>query len=349
MTAMRDGTPPEPLAARAARYQPLVLAEMRATIGDGDGDLFRWLRYHLGWEALGAHAPSGGTGKLLRPLAVLLATELCGGTVEAALPAAAAVELVHAFSLLHDDIEDRSATRRGRPALWALTGEPQAINAGDGMFTLARLALHRLAEAGVAPIRTLEAMREIDGACLQLVEGQFLDMSFEGRRDVSAEAYLQMVGGKTAAMFAASFAVGALLAGAPGERVSAYRAFGHHLGVAFQAVDDVLGIWGESAVTGKPTGDDLLARKMTYPVVAAIASGGDAARALHEVYGAPIQPSDLDRVQALVEAGGGRAATEALAERETAAAYAALTRNGVDARSFDLLTAYGHSLVVRVA
>lgn len=339
----------ESLEARALRYRSPVLAEMRAVLGDGDMELVRWLRYHLGWESLGTDAPAGGTGKLLRPVAVLLATELCGGPVEAALPAAAAVELIHSFSLLHDDIEDRSATRRNRPALWTLTGEPQAINAGDAMFTLARLALHRLPAAGADSRRTLEAMRELDEACLRLVKGQFLDMSFEGRQDVSADAYLQMVGGKTAALFAASFAVGALLAGADGETVAAYRAFGHHLGVAFQAVDDVLGIWGDPVETGKPVGDDLLGRKMTYPVIAAIAAGGAPGRALHEVYALPVTAETLGQVQALVDEGGGRAATEALAAREIAAAHAALARGGVSQEASGLLAAYGHLLVARVA
>ena len=186
------------LEVRAARFRPLVQREMRAVIGDEPDGLHAWMRYHLGWEDATGRAVEASPGKMLRSTAVLLAAEVLGGSAEVAAPAAAAVDLVHNFSLLHDDIEDDSATRRGRATVWTFAGVPQAINTGDGMFTLARLAMHRLPEAGAEERRVVEAMRELDEACLRLVEGQYLDMAFERRGDVTLAEYVTMAAGKTA-------------------------------------------------------------------------------------------------------------------------------------------------------
>lgn len=340
-------TIPPTMAGRLARYRPPIDAEMRAVVGEGQSDLFRWFRYHLGWEGADGASVEAGS-KLLRPCAVLLTCELCGGDTERALPAAAAVELVHAFSLLHDDIEDGSDRRRGRPALWAMVGAPQAINAGDGVFTLARLAMHRLPAAGVEEPVALEAMRELDEACLRLVEGQYLDLLLETEDEVSAEQYLVMATGKTAALFAGSFALGALVGGAPGDTVAAFRAFGHHLGIAFQAVDDILGIWGDSAVTGKPVGDDLASRKMSYPVIAALHEGGAASAALADAYGGATA-IDTGRVTALVAEAGGRDAAERLAREELAAGLEALRQAGVPAEALAVCEAFSELTVDRVA
>ena len=317
---------------RAGRYRPLVIDEMRAVVGDSGADLFAWMRYHLGWEeADGQPSAHASGGKMLRPVALLLAAELVGGSAEEALPAAAAVELVHNFSLLHDDVEDESHRRRDRAALWTLTGTAQAINTGDGMFTLARLAMHRLFDRGVEERRAIEAIRELDEACLRLVEGQYLDLLFEARQVVTRDEYLAMASGKTAAMFAAPFAIGALLGGADGRTVSALREFGRRVGLAFQAVDDVLGIWGDPAVTGKPVGDDLRSRKMTYPVIVALESGGDEASRLARAYVERGQPGeDVTPIAELVERLRGRAETEALAAEQEQAALSALEAGGLE-------------------
>jgi geranylgeranyl diphosphate synthase type I len=319
----------ETLAARTDRYRPLVVAEMREVIGDGAAGLFAWMRYHLGWEDEAGQPVEARSGKLLRPTALLMAAELVGGSVTEAVPAAAAVELVHNFSLLHDDIEDQSLTRHGRATVWSFAGPAQAINTGDGMFTLAHLAMHRLA---VDERRMIEAMRELDETCLRLVEGQYLDISFETRQEVTRDEYIAMTGGKTAAMFAAPFAIGALLGGANGDRVSAFRDFGRHIGLAFQAVDDLLGIWGDSELTGKPAGDDLLSRKMTLPVVAALEADDDAVAELAKAYAVPATANeDIAALAELVARLGGRSATEAFAEEQVQAGLAALSAAGLDA------------------
>ena len=331
---------------RGERYAPLVQREMRAVVGDAPEAMYGWMRYHLGWEDRNGRAVAASPGKMLRPLALLLATELCGGRVEQAVPAAAAVELVHNFSLLHDDVEDRSDTRRGRDTVWTFAGVAHAINAGDGMFTLAHLAMYRLAGLGVDSARMVAASRELHQACLRLVEGQYRDISFEERSDVTLEEYLQMAQGKTAAMFAAPFAIGALLAGASAPVVDAYREFGRRVGLAFQAVDDVLGIWGDPAVTGKPVGDDLASRKMTYPVIVAM-SGPDGERLRAAYADRSVSSADVPALRALVEAADARAITEQMAVREEQAALAALREAGVEESATILCAEFARTLVGR--
>lgn len=337
------------LAERAAGYRPAIQREMREAVGSRPDGLYAWMRYHLGWEDQAGQPVEASPGKLMRPVAVLLATELFGGVVAHALPAAAAIELVHNFSLLHDDVEDASEFRRGRQNLWVFAGAPQAINTGDGMFVVARLAEYRMLAAGASAERVLAVMREIDDACLRLVEGQYLDMSFETRPDVTLDEYLTMAQGKTAAMFAAPFAAGAILAGASEAAVAAVREYGRHVGLAFQMVDDVLGIWGDPAVTGKPVGDDLSARKMTYPVIEALQSSEEAGGLLREAYAAP--PSSGDPIEAMgrwVEATGARAATETKARAEMQLAMEALTGAGLSAEALGILAEYAEAAVGRV-
>jgi len=338
------------LAERAAEYRPAVQREMREAVGSNPGVLYAWMRYHLGWEDQGGSPVQASPGKLMRPVAVLLATELLGGDVAHALPAASAIELVHNFSLLHDDVEDASEFRRGRQNLWVFAGAPQAINTGDGMFVVARLAQYRMLAAGAPPERVLAVMREIDDACMRLVEGQYLDMSFETRADVTLDEYLAMSAGKTAAMFAAPFAAGAILAGGPEATIAALREYGRHVGLAFQMVDDVLGIWGDPAVTGKPVGDDLSARKMTYPVIVALESSDEAGGLFREAYATSTSPQDpIVSMGRWVESTGARAATEAKAREEMERAMAALTGAGLPSEAVAILAEYAEAAVGRVS
>ncbi len=249
------------------------------------------MRYHLGWVDEAGEPVHRPAGKRLRPLLCLLACQAAGGR-EAwphALPVATAVELLHNFSLIHDDIEDGDAERRHRPTVWKVWGVPQAINAGDGMFALAHQALQRLADDSHVPAAVQLALQQrLDTVCLDLCHGQFLDMAFETRLDVTADEYLYMVQGKTAGLFAAALEMGALVGGAEPPQVAHYRAFGHNLGLAFQVWDDVLGIWGDPAVTGKPAANDLRQRKKSWPVVYALEhAAGPAQQALRTCYRQP--------------------------------------------------------------
>jgi len=239
--------------------------EMRTVLAEHDGHvhpLYEMLAYHLGLDE-----PSRPRGKRIRPLLGLLAYQSLTGEYATALPGAAAVELGHNFSLVHDDIEDVDRERHHRPTLWAIWGIPLAINAGDALFALSRLALYRLLDRGVSEHRVLALMRVYDETCLALCEGQYLDISFERRLDVSVEAYLAMISRKTAALFGASVQSGAILATDDRDTIEAFRRFGYELGMAFQMADDVKGTFWSSSASGKPVAGDVRQQKKTLPLV----------------------------------------------------------------------------------
>jgi geranylgeranyl diphosphate synthase type I len=292
--------------------------EMRSVLEERDDHarpLYEMLAYHLGLDEV-----DGPRGKRMRPLLGLLAYQSITGNYKPALPGAAAVELGHNFSLVHDDIEDADRERRHRPTLWAIWGIPLAINAGDALFALSRLALYRLLADGFSERRVLALMRVYDETCLALCEGQFLDISFERRTDITVEEYLGMIGRKTAALVGASVQAGAILATDEADTIEAYRHFGYHLGLAFQMADDVKGSFWTAAASGKPEAGDIRKRKKTLPLVWALQHASDADRArLAEIYAigqseteAPMPPRDVDEVLAILDRSGAR--EEALAE-----------------------------------
>ncbi|MEJ2011913.1 MAG: polyprenyl synthetase family protein [Anaerolineales bacterium] len=225
-------------------------------------DLYDLIAYHMGWQQ--NQTPSG---KRIRPLLTLLSCAGAGGDWGQALPAAAAIEWLHNFSLIHDDIEDQSRTRRGRETLWVRSGVPLAINTGDALFAIARLGIYRLQDAGIQHQRLIEINRALDQTTIELCKGQHLDMRFESQPRITTEEYLAMITGKTSALIACACQVGAILSPVDEIKQGHYADFGVNLGLAFQMQDDILGIWGEPAKTGKPSGDDLLLRKTTLPVI----------------------------------------------------------------------------------
>jgi geranylgeranyl diphosphate synthase type I len=229
------------------------------------------LTYHMGWTGEGSGPEA--TGKRIRPLLVLLCTAATSGTWENALPAAAAVELVHNFSLVHDDIQDNSEKRRGRPTTWVKWGAPMAINAGDALFVISNQAMIELKKNYPAEV-VVNAAEILHNTCLELTRGQFLDMSYEERTDLGVNDYWPMVAGKTAALLSACCQIGALLGGADDSKQEAYRSFGHYLGLAFQVQDDILGIWGNEALTGKSAAGDLVEGKNSLPVLAGLSANG---------------------------------------------------------------------------
>jgi geranylgeranyl diphosphate synthase type I len=262
-------------------------AEILRVVGsraeDSTAGAYDMIRYHLGLDR--EDAPSG---KRIRPLLGLLAYTSIAGDHAAALPGAAAVELGHNFSLVHDDIEDGDLERRHRPTLWTVRGIPQAINTGDTLFSLSRIALHRLTELGFSDAKVLRLMRLYDETCLALCEGQYIDIAAsESDMLLSVDEYFDMIGRKTAALVAASIEAGALLATDDEAVISRYRAFGWDLGIAFQLNDDLLGIWGAEPSTGKAA-SDVAHKKQTLPILYAVEQAGPADRArLLELYAAP--------------------------------------------------------------
>ncbi len=308
-------------------WLPPVEAEMRSVLAHSEDALrmhYGMMHYHLGWANARLEPELSPAGKRLRPMLCLLACTEVGGTTEQAVPAAAAIELLHNFSLIHDDIEDNDEVRRHRPTVWTIWGVPQAINAGDGLFALAFAALQRLDDRGVRPQTTLAALRLFTQTCIALTEGQHLDMDFETRADVRVDEYLRMIQGKTAALVGASAGIGALVGGAEGAQSEALWRFGHALGLAFQIQDDLLGIWGDPQVTGKAAGNDLLRRKKSLPILYAWNHPDVGPRFRALVGGEAFGPAQLDVALALLESAGARTFAEEHVRRHHERALAAL-------------------------
>jgi geranylgeranyl diphosphate synthase type I len=239
------------------------------------------LGYHLGW--LDAHfmPVAYHTGKLLRPTLLLLAYEAAGACKTTsqreeqthllrALPAAIAIELLHNFTLIHDDIEDADRERRFRPTAWAVFGIPQAINLGDGLAGLSRMALFTLLDEGVDAGLVARLGYCFDRTTLTIIEGQHMDLCFETQEQVTIAHCLEMITRKTAALLACAAEMGARLGCSDEPTIKALHRFGWHLGIAFQVRDDLLGIWATRAESGKMPAGDVLRRKKTLPVVHAI-------------------------------------------------------------------------------
>ena len=327
----------------SAEFLPAIEAEMRNVLGaDGDdlhsSPFYGMIHYHMGWadENLGPAQVNGG--KRIRPILCLLACAAAGGDWRQAVPAAAAIEILHNFSLVHDDIQDASPTRRGRATLWTIWGQPQAINTGDAMFAMAHLAMSRLAERGTSPDIVVRALRRFDETCIALTQGQYTDMSFEGRDEVDVAEYIAMITGKTAVLIALSTELGALVAGAENDRVQAFADFGLNLGLAFQVLDDVLGIWGDEVVTGKSAATDITTRKKTLPVL----YGLPRSPALRDLYdGGATDGEFVRQAVALLDEAGARQYAVEEAKRYTNLATDGLTAAqpvGPAAEALDTLT-----------
>ncbi|SDH53370.1 polyprenyl synthetase family protein [Nonomuraea jiangxiensis] len=300
----------------------------------------RMVAFAMGWSDADGRPEGGDGGKGLRPAITMLSAEAVGGTAELALPGAVAVELVHAFSLVHDDIIDNDERRRHRDALWKAYGVGPALLAGDALLAL---AVSRLAGWP-------EAMKYLSAALVELVQGQTADMAFEerpwrGANRVTVEEYTTMAAGKTGGLLGASAAVGVVLGGSP-ELADRMWDMGRDLGVAFQIVDDMLGIWGDPGLTGKPVHSDLRRDKKTLPVLAALASGGSAAKELSAVLVAGVVDDDSARRAAdLVTDAGGRAAAQAMADHYLTTALRVMDECLPGATE---LRALCHSLVDRI-
>ncbi len=280
------------------------------------------LTYHMGWTGEGAGPLA--TGKRIRPLITLLSVFSSFDKKENfenntalnwlhAKSAAASIELIHNFSLVHDDIQDNSDLRRGRKTVWAKWGAPMAINVGDALFVIANQAIVDLVEHYPAEM-VVKAASILNNCCLDLTRGQFLDMSYEERDDLSIEDYWPMIGGKTSALLSACTHIGSLLGYANEENQEAYRLFGYHLGLAFQVQDDILGIWGNEALTGKSAASDLVEGKNSLPVLFALSKNGKFANRWKQ---GPIQMDEVGAVAALLEDEGGKEFAEKMSGVET--------------------------------
>ena len=346
-SAGRSGSlapPSNGLPVALARAGSVIEASMRAAVGTLSPDLQRTVAYHLGWcDAVGRTAEGNG-GKAVRPAIALTAARAVGGREAAVIPGAVALELVHNFSLVHDDVMDGDRERRHRPTVWALFGVGAAILAGDAMLTLA----HQVLLDDARP-QGRRASSELAAATAEMIQGQAEDLAFEARVDVTEEQCLDMTGHKTAALLACAGAVGAILGGGDGRAVIALRAFGRQIGLAFQAVDDVLGIWGRPDVTGKPVASDLRQHKKTLPVVHALVSGGPGSAELSLLLsnGKLDGESAVETAVAILESAGSREWALALAERHLSEAITVLDGAGLEPGPVEELWAIGEFIARR--
>lgn len=327
-----------------AEVRAVVEPEVRKAVGRLPASARAVAGYHLGWVDPQGAPVSEPAGKFLRPALVLLACEGAGGRQEQALPAAIAVELVHSMSLLHDDVIDGDALRRHRRTAWSVFGLPAAILTGDALLSLAGRVLFEAA----APLGSAGPAL-LDDAVQQLVEGEFADTLAEERDQVPLVDGLATAAAKTGALIALSCVLGALAAGAGPTQVAHLRRFGYEVGAAFQLTDDILGIWGDPQVTGKPARSDLRARKKSLPVIAALSSPHPASEELELLYRSPGELSEVDLVKAaeLVEAAGGRAWAEREAHLRIADALSSLEAAALTGPAHDGLSALTRMITSR--
>ncbi|WP_165430337.1 polyprenyl synthetase family protein [Streptomyces sp. BK239] len=338
------------VAALLERGRTLATPVLRAAVDRLAPPMDTVAAYHFGWIDAQGNPTEGDGGKAVRPALAVLSAEVAGARPEVGVPGAVAVELVHNFSLLHDDLMDGDEQRRHRDTVWKVHGPAQAILVGDALFALAGEVLLELGTAEAA-----RATRRLTTATRALIDGQAQDISYEHRDRVSVEECLEMEGNKTGALLACASSVGAVLGGADDPTADALERYGYHLGLAFQAIDDLLGIWGDPVSTGKQTWSDLRQRKKSLPVVAALAAGGPASERLGEMLAADAKSSDIENFSeeefaaraALIEEAGGRAWTAEEARRQHTIALDALNAVDMPEQVRDRFTALADFVVVR--
>ena len=320
--------PVDPLPVVFRAYRAEIEAALRSGLGRGDLALYRMLDYNMGWRDRAGRPTSGmdSVGKALRPTLCLFACEVTGSPARRALPAAVALEFIHRFSLIHDDIQDRDETRHHRPTLWAIWGEPKALVAGNALRAVADMSLAGLVDEGVDLDRAVAVTRLLTEAHLQMIEGQYLDLSYESRPDIGMSDYLDMISRKTGALIRCSLHVGALIGTRNQAAVEAFRKCGESLGLVFQIRDDVLGVWGDERVTGKPVGADIRRKKNSLPVVYAMSRAVGADKEfLESVYRRDgVDDSDVDGVLEIMDRLGVRTYADQLASETCGRALAAL-------------------------
>lgn len=257
-----------------SKYAPHVERELRSLFNGRDLPLYGMIKYHMGWiDESGKTTKNASNGKMLRATLCLLASESITGDFKKALPVSAAIELIHNYSLVHDDIQDGDELRRHRSTVWKIWGSPQAINAGSALKMLAGLSILKLRGNGIPPEKQLEVFDILESNCLKMIEGQFMDIDFEQKDGISVKQYQEMIEKKTSALIAGALESGAVL-GMERKKLDGFSRFGKFLGIAFQITDDILGIWGNDKKTGKPQGNDIRKKKKSLPIVFCIQEGG---------------------------------------------------------------------------
>ena len=317
----------EPLPDVFHRYKSTISSALRKSLDTENLAVYRMLRYSMGWSDVQGNPRVATEGKALRPTLCLFACEAAGGPVRKALPAAVSLELIHNFSLIHDDIQDRDETRHHRPTIWAVWGEPRALVAGNTLRAIADMSLWRLVDEGVTFHEALKIVALLTEAYLEMIEGQYLDISYEGRPDISIAEYLNMISKKTGALIRCALNLGALIGTRDDSTVRAFHDCGRSLGYVFQIRDDVLGIWGDEEATGKPVQADIRRKKNTLPIVYAMsqARGKDNQTLLDIYHGATVGDREVASVLDIMERVGAQEYAQNLAAEHHHQALEALS------------------------
>lgn len=329
------------------RYRDRVDEALRAVLDHSDSPLSTMAQYQLGWVDEAGKSVCAMRGKALRPTLCLVTCEGLGGDVTGAIPAAAAIELLHQFSLVHDDVMDNDRLRRSRPTVWAVWGPAKAIDVGDFMHVLATLSMLRAGDID-SPGAVRDAVEVLALGCKRMTEGQYFDMAFEEEGSVTVDAYLDMVDGKSAALFAAAMELGAIFAGNDAVIRESVRNVGAALGAAFQIRDDILGIWGDPDKTGKSVQSDIQKRKKTLPIVHALTTASDADRELlRSAFADQDAVLDTTEIVALLGRAGSREYAESLVLRYHAVVRERLAEIQLSAWGFETLEAVAAFAAVR--
>ena len=328
------------------RYQEGIEAELKSLIIGQSLTLYRMMAYHMGWMDEHGEATQVDVGQRIRPTLCALTCEALGGDLSMALPAAAAVEMVHNFSLIHNDIQDGTPERHHRPTVWWMWGPAQGINAGDGMHARARLSLLWQTDKGMAPEKALRAVAILDTACLRLCEGQYLDLTYQERVDISQDAYFQMVEGKTAALMSAAAELGALMASADEASIQAMARYGMKLGTAFQIRSDILELWGTKGAE-VPLAGDILNKKKSLPIIHALHTATGAEKhSLGDVYFKRVmEPEDIQKVVEVLDRLGTREFSQEMADTLCREAIEALNEAGLSSQGLEELSGLAQYLV----
>jgi geranylgeranyl diphosphate synthase, type I len=333
------------------RARTLSVPVLRRALDRLTPELRPVVEYHLGWSDEHGNPVGGDGGKGVRPALALLSAEAVGGPAALGVLGGVAVELVHNFSLIHDDVIDNDATRRHRTTVWALFGIGRAVIVGDALLALAQQIILEpadLVDAAETPIDAVRAARCLADATAAMIAGQALDMAFESVPSVDVAGCLAMEAGKTGALLGCAASIGAVLSGASDHTIECLERYGVELGLAFQAVDDLLGIWGDEAVTGKSAFSDLRQHKKTLPVSAALASGLPGIEELAALLATEdLDETQLARTASLVESCGGRAVAAEEADRRLGVALAALDEAGLEDAGHRELVELAHFVVDR--
>ena len=346
---MRPLTPEKEIAALSDRYLPELEISLKNSIPVSDSNFYSLMRYHLGWESAEGISTKSDTGKRLRPLLCLASCEMSGGDWKSALPAATALELIHNFSLLHDDVQDGDQTRRGRATVWSIYGVGQAIAAGNAMRVVADQSLLNIMASNIDHMSAVKAGEELTLRYLEMIEGQYLDMSFETATSVSTDQYVDMISRKTGALIEASMHNGSIIATGKVDFARTFGICGRKLGLAFQMRDDLLGIWGNPQLTGKAVGADIYRKKKTLPVLFLFqhANENDKSWLTGTYRKDVISDNDLARILNLMESLRVRDFVQSEAEKYAEAAVNGISKLDISPESQQKIQAIANFFVTR--